>query len=309
MKGMILLISVYVCSVMVFAQQYVQLSPARKALLVQVMIQEGYSEDIGLGNTTNPIDDIDLSQILQNVAKFFIHPTRGLGIDLYWKYTPFTMPIVSHTYTNDNEYVPNLYKHTGTIEYLGAPAFVNSVNPAVTNGSMWIYRDNKLRAYDQDYHDSLFPVTAPNKGIKVGIASNLIKHGRDDAIHKDFVKLILPSRIGIRTRGGRYVMPPLTHAETHFDATPAIYQGAHVDIINIAEENYLKTGVHYSSEVFAQVLEYAFAHELFHLIGGRHTNNDLPGHLLGPFCPLDQITAQAHEIKQVNLPARSSILR
>jgi hypothetical protein len=68
-------------------------------------------------------------------------------------------------------------------------------------------------------------------------------------------------------------MNPDGHAQTHFNSDyPIAFQGAHVDVMNIAEENYVQVGAHYLPSGFMDVIRYSIGHELFHVIGGRHQN-------------------------------------
>ena len=106
-------------------------------------------------------------------------------------------------------------------------------------------------------------------------------------------------------------MNPDGHAQTHFNSDyPIAFQGAHVDVMNIAEENYVQVGAHYLPSGFMDVIRYSIGHELFHVIGGRHQNPDPPGtgSLIQPFLPLDQITVSPSELLQINLKERISVL-
>ena len=100
------------------------------------------------------------------------------------------------------------------------------------------------------------------------------------------------------------------HAQALFNASPIIFQGAHVDVMNISEEGYVNTGGHYLPSGFMDVIRYSIGHELFHVIGGRHQNPDPPGtgSLIQPFLPLDQITVSPSELLQINLKERISVL-
>jgi len=127
--------------------------------------------------------------------------------------------------------------------------------------------------------------------------------------------MILPSRTGIRLRntatGNSYCRMEATgHAQALFNASPIIFQGAHVDVMNISEENYVQVGAHYSPVTFTNVVNYSIGHEFFHVIGGRHQDSDLPGpgSLIQPFLPLDQITVSPSELLQINLKERISVL-
>lgn len=279
---------------------HVALSPVDKDLLVQVMVQDDYLADLGTGAAVNAaaVQALDLSSVMHEVAKFYSHPTRGLGINLYWVFTPFTMPVTPHTYSNDNEFVSNLYRYTGDIHYTGQ---------TITNGSLWIREDRKLLVDDPIRHREVF-ANGDDETAIVKQTSKFIQHNRNDTELKDFVKLVLPSRVGIRRADGRYVMTSQMHAEAHYDASPTVFQGAHVDILNISEDNFFNGGTHYSVGTFADLIAYCIAHELFHLIGDRHAGGGT-NPLSGPFRPLSQIEASVQELLQVDLPNRASVLK
>jgi len=85
-----------------------------------------------------------------------------------------------------------------------------------------------------------------------------------------------------------------------------------VNVVSISEENFIENGVHYSPGTFVDVLEYSIAHEVFHLIGGRHglvsiTPPNQPGPLMGSFRPLSLITVSPEELLQIDLPNRASV--
>jgi hypothetical protein len=105
-------------------------------------------------------------------------------------------------------------------------------------------------------------------------------------------------------------MNPDGHAQALFNASPIIFQGAHVDVMNISEEGYVNTGGHYLPSGFMDVIRYSIGHEFFHVIGGRHQDSDLPGpgSLIQPFLPLDQITVSPSELLQINLKERISVI-
>jgi len=274
------------------------LSPYRKSLLVQVMAEDDYSAGIGTGAAVNPNVNwgaFNVNAIMQDVAKFYSNPTNGLGIDLYWTVTKFTMPTESHTYTN-GEFVVSLYKHTGT-NYL---YYNMSGGQAITNGTAWIYRDDRLKREDRLKHNEVFGEVYVDWGL-------FVQHNRNDTELKDFVKLILPSRVGMREEDGTYTMEPETHALNKCTGPILESRGARVDIVNISEEQYLKTQTHISATNFVDLIKYCIGHELFHLIGGTDRKNN-PGYISGPPSPFGGLKAYQEELLEVNLPARFSIL-
>ena len=293
--------------------RHIRLSPALKELLVQVAEQDSYTSDIGTGDVINPsaVQTYNLAVLMQSVAQFYSHSTRGAGIDLYWVRTSFSMPTMPYDY-NDGEHVDNLYHHVGTIEYV--PTSIFPSNLTVSGGSVWIWRDLKLLREDDRINREYFSL-GDNTNAFPKATSILIKHNRNDEELKDFVKVILPSRTGMRLRdsatGNSYCrMESGGHAQALFNASPTIFQGAHVDVVNIAEENYVQLGVHYSTDTFINVVKYSVAHEGFHVIGGRHQNPEPPGtgSLIQPFLPLDDITISSSELQEINLKERISVI-
>ena len=226
--------------------------------------------------------------------------------------TSLTMPVTPHTYSNiDNESVPCLYRHTGLIHYVSR-AFPDGL--VITNGFMWVWRDLKLLRDDEEKHREVFGVK-DNPNAKIGKASKLLQYNRNNTDLKDHIKVIFPSRIGMRMRNGQYRMDTSGNAEAHFDpATPVALQGAHIDIVAISEENYVDEGVHDTAETVQKKIEYAIAHEIFHLIGGRHGSTPPPNpdgtpSLSQSFHPLNQIKVSEDELLQIDLPNRASVIK
>jgi len=282
--------------------QHVRLSPARKALLVQVMAEDDYLAGIGTGAAVNlpAVQAFDVNAVMQEVAKFYNHPTRGLGIDLYWFVTPFTMPAESHTYTN-GEFVANLYKHTGTNYYTASDGFADG-EQAVMNSTIWVWWDARLRRENRDKFNAVFGV------INVG-AGLFVQKNRNDTELRDFIKIALPSRVGIRERDApyRYVMDSRSNAANNRTSSILEARGAYVNVVNVSEELYMKTTNAIPANAFLDLMKFCITHELFHLIGGSDRNNN-PGYVSGPPSPFGAIKAYQEELLEVNLPERFSIL-
>jgi len=289
--------------------QHVHLSPVRKELLVQVIVEDDYLAGLGTGSAVNlsAMQALNLPSVMQKVAKFYSDLARGLGIDLYWVFTPFTMPVTPFTYESNNVSIPDLYKHTGTIEYQGIHS------STITGGSTWITHDHRLYADNDEEHARYFP----EKRTSVFIATN-----RNDTVLKDFIKVALPMRTGERLRNGQVRMTTSHHAEAHFDASSAFFQGAHVDVVNIAEENFVDKGTHYPPDVFLNRLAWAIAHEIGHLIIRGQTsgnwaayhhhltpsNNALMSADFPPPKGLSDAVGDPREIEKIDLPNRASVL-
>jgi hypothetical protein len=265
---------------------------------MQVMAQDDYMADLGWGAAVNgaAVAAFNLNDVMQEVVDFYAHPERGLGIDLEYAITTFTMPS-----TNINGVVTNFYRYTGEIEYLGVLP-----KQTIVNGSLWIYRDRKLLNYDRELHNNIFG-ESPSPFI-------FIEKNRNDELFGEYVKLALPSRIGVRRGDGTYVIHQGVHAEFN-DGADVLRRGARIEVVAVSEEQYVDptapTQAHYSANEFVQRMEYCVGHELFHLIGGRHgtgiellPNPDGTGMLLNPFRPLEMITTTLAEILQIDLPNR-----
>ncbi|MCL1922237.1 MAG: hypothetical protein FWG50_14390, partial [Kiritimatiellaeota bacterium] len=279
------------------------LSPLRKSLLVQVMAEDDYTLGLGTGAAVNApaVQAFNVNAVMQDVAQFYSDPTRGLGIDLYWTVTPFTMPSIEHTYTN-GEFVLSLYKHTGTNYYTASDAFPNG--QMIADSTAWIYRDDRLRREDRDTFRQTFGDVYVGPGL-------FIQKNRNDVEHRDFIKIALPSRIGTRERDGqcRYMMDTRSNAANNRTSQVLEARGAYVNAVNVSEEMFLKTGTHISSNDFIDLIKFCIAHELFHLIGGSDRPN-ATGFISGPppYAPFTNLQTSSDEIQEINLPARFSIL-
>jgi len=281
--------------------QHVALSPFRKELLVQVAAEDDYLSGLGTGDATNSdaVQAFNVNAVMQDVAKFYGDMSNGMGIDLYWVRTPFTMPTESHTYAN-GEVVANLYKHTGTNYYTASDAFADG-EQAVINSTIWVYRDDRLKKENPEKFRNVFGAVNVGAGL-------FIQKNRNDTELREFVKIVLPSRVGTRERDApyRYVMDPRSHAENNITSSILEARGAYVDVVNVSEEKYLETITHIPASDFVDLIKYCIAHELYHLIGGTHLY--VIGFISGGFYPLDNMMVDSSELLLINLPARFSIL-
>jgi hypothetical protein len=169
-----------------------------------------------------------------------------------------------------------------------------------------------LLAENEDLHDAVF-AHGINKPVVMGSMSKYIQLNRNDTNLYEYVKIILPSRIGTRFPDGRYVMESgIGNAQSYVPprlASPAIFGGAHVSIVNIAEENFVTQNAHYSEADFIEVIKFCIAHELFHLIWGTDRLTKV-GWISGPpSIPFSEVKADDEERSEINLPQRWSINR
>ncbi|MCL1921761.1 MAG: hypothetical protein FWG50_11945, partial [Kiritimatiellaeota bacterium] len=257
-------------------------------LKVQVMAEDDYMAGLGTGTAVNggAVAMFNVNNVMNTVAAFYAHPDRGCGIDVEFVVTPFDMPVT----ILDDGTTTNFYKYKGEIEYPPTEQHPNGLT--IENGSMWIHYDYKLQLDNLQMCEQTF-----SGEYKAG---RFIATNRNDTQYGDYVKLALPSRTGIRLANGKYRIDTGGHAEEYF-GTNTMFRGAHVSVVNIAEETYLKTGAHSPATNFIDVIEFCVAHEDFHLIGGtdRPTKK---GWLSGPPSPLGGITIQPEELWEINLP-------
>ena len=281
--------------------RHLRLSLADKELLVQVMAQDDYLSGVGTGDATNPdaVQAFSLDDEMNAVAAFYRDETRGLGIEMFWVRTPFTMPLTYFAFGIWTNY----YHYTGEIEC--AETENGPTTSVITNGTMWIYRDNKL-AVDSPQR---FKATYGHANMGIFIAKN-----RDDTLYGDFVKVAFPSRTGIRQEDGSYQTTSHNHAEAYFTGADVMIQGAHIDVVSISEERFIDGKINYTVQTFVDVLEYCVGHEICHLIGGRHglvpiTPPSQPGAIMDSFRPLNLITGSQGELLQIDLPNRASVVK
>ncbi|MCL2104423.1 MAG: hypothetical protein FWH21_05120 [Kiritimatiellaeota bacterium] len=282
----------------------------REELQIQLMAEniQAYIDSVGTGlavNTDVNWSQLNFGNIMQHVAVLYSNDTRGAGIEMTWAITPLDKPDPQpYMYLSDNTVVEDIYRYTGTIEYTNYLA--NGINPVITGGKMWINADYKMIRDGREIHSSYFERAQ-------GKIPKLIEGNRDDDDYKEYIKVALPSRVGYRDRDGRYVINASGHAGARCEGD-RVFQGAHIEVVSIAEELYLKTGEHYDHETFIHVLEYCIAHEIFHLIGGTHGEEpaidpDVEAPIMKSFRPLDKIRISEEELLQIDLPNRASILR
>ena len=281
--------------------RHARLSPADKELLVQVAAQDDYLSGIGTGDATNPaaVQQFNLDEGMQAVADFYRDETRGLGIEMFWVRTPFTMP----AYYIGWGIWTNYYHYSGEIEC--AETENGPTTSVITNGTMWIYRDNQLVSENLQKFKELY-----------GFAdmSTFIAKNRNDTLYGDFVKVAFPSRTGIRMDDGSYRTTSRNHAEAYFTGTDVMIQGAHIDVVSISEEEFIEGRANYTEQTFVDVLEYCGGHEIFHLIGGRHSDVPIippnqPGAIMDSFRPLNLVTVSPDELLQIDLPNKASVVK
>ena len=247
----------------------------------------------------------DKALIMQKVAQFYCDYDRGAGIDLYWVNRPFKtlttqQPIMGR---------PNGYRYTGDMLYF--PKQGATVTGDL-NGSTWISSDAEYRATVPlvDYR-KIFPSSR-------GIYHQMLEENRYSEL-SGFVLLLLLSRdaaIIQMNNGTVEVRPQGPNAFTMLEDNNVPYdehqEGSVVNISAIAEERPFDVDIagvdHYTNTEFLDVLGYAIAHELFHLLcGPNHTAN--PGTVFGTGPKLSTLTTPSSELLMVNLKGRRGVTR
>ncbi|MCL2103908.1 MAG: hypothetical protein FWH21_02455, partial [Kiritimatiellaeota bacterium] len=290
-----------------------RLCPFRKELLVQVAVQD-IAADVGDGGAVNPnFSSIWYRQIpqlvIQDAATFYLHPTHGLGIDIYWVFTPFSN-ITTQASVMGRE---NGYRYTGDMFYRKYPYPPVEVG---LNGSAWIsadrsYLDSGLVTTNE--YLSVFP--QPN-----GMFSRMMETNREGEL-PGFVPLLLTSRYAHVSRVNNTLpytyktRPELSNAFAVLDdgtpTTPTqLQRGAVVNLVGTAEERpYMndKGLSHYNATEFRNVAGYSVSHEILHLIGGNHTDNQntIMG-VNGNMLPGLNVTP-ADELLQINLKTKQGV--
>jgi len=282
--------------------RHVRFSPARKELFVQVSVPELASllAETGTGPAANTgaLSAFDVDEIMQSVAQLYAHSTKGAGIDLYWVKRPF-VPLQGPAVMNR----PNAYRYTGDMEY--RPEQQPSVFPTSLNGSAWISADWEYRKLvGRTAHNVVFPTHN-------GMFELMMEENRDMVLSR-FVMLLMPSRhahvmgtgIPVPDNPPYTTIPQLANAfcitDIHTPNFPLRW-GAVVNLVGLAEEApFAYSEPHYNDNNFKQILAWAIAHEIAHLLGCSD-NPVGSGILMGPRCFISACTVSSFEISQINL--------
>jgi len=281
---------------------HLRLSAARKELLVQVN-EMGNIDDPKRNRANAAAEKYTRTKTMSGIAEFFSHPERGAEIDLYWCYLPAELgPAVIYADGTSRE---RAYYYEGpmTRRVLDGP------NEQLAGGA-FIESDSKLRSKDEQEANRLF-------------GNYACLRAQRDADMEEFVKLLLVSRWGSMAHDGTVQVPAEGPAITRMHpGHPVLTQGSIVGVNGVSEEGPHKAvvGRHYTEPEFQNVLQWAVAHELGHLIirveagegwvGGGHVAG--VGFLMGPFPGVQGINAVqvgAVEMSGIGLPNRASVRR
>ncbi|MCL1921787.1 MAG: hypothetical protein FWG50_12080, partial [Kiritimatiellaeota bacterium] len=288
---------------------HIRLSPVDKELLVQVNELPGMASQPSF-NPNNALASYNFDDVMFDVEYFFSHPTRGLGIELLWvrkdftafgpPYTPELLPPVTHQ-----------ERFTGDVRQM-----YNDQNLTVTNilnnGQSHIRYDNRLikPPFDTLGNSNLF------NQLRTRTESAFIKESRDPLLYQ-FVKLVLFDRwsnLEPSPTAGTVADIQDYNARVHINRNDPTLEGTHICVASISDEGVTLANVnrHYTPEEFINVLIWAIAHELCHLIGpDTATHYFVQGALMSDFPPgtagITAITATSAEIADINLKTRHSI--
>jgi len=288
--------------------RHVRLSPALKELLVQVNELPGMAQQPSFNPAA--LSAYGFNAVMQQVAQFYCHPTRGLGIDLYWVRKDFTA--FGYSYTPQNLPAVALSdRFTGELHQI----FVDSSFTEVTNtlyiGNSQVIRDVRLITppFDSSYNRSIY------NQLRNRPDGHFIKESRDTVLGS-FVKLILLDRrsnLSVSTNANSCVaIVQPDNALTYFHETDPTLEGCHVCVVAMAEEGITLPGIDrfYSGLEFNDMLVWSVAHELCHLLlGPQHfplTTALMTDRSPAPF-GISMISAENAEISSINLKTRRSI--
>ncbi len=296
--------------------RHVRLSPALKELLVQVNELPGMASQ----NSFNPaaLSAYSFNSVMQQVAQFYRHPTRGLGIDLYWVRKDFMFDGPSITSIDGTLTSSTAYRYNGTLtreEHSGAMSTITS--DGLMHSDWRFYGKIPNSVFGQLFISE--PATFARLKLFPSVHSDL---------DHDFCKLVLidrwcaiPSNLADEDPAIGVVNIGQNAFSQFADAVPVSQSGAIIAVAAIAEEGpteYTSPYLHeYSASVFLERLTFSITHELAHLlvrqqfgtgwIDGSHRNSStaVMGRVLPPE-GLPSVTADQEEISKVNLRTRAS---
>ncbi len=270
--------------------------------------KKGRTDDIG-----NPaaLSAYSFNAVMQQVAQFYCHPTRGLGIDLYWvrkdftafgpPYTPEFLPPVEH-----------LERFSGETWQIFLDTSLSYVTNTLSVGQSQIRYDNRLLTppFDTPENLDLFRELAKRP------ESAFLQESRDPLL-KQFVKLVLVDRrsdLELSSASGPVSAAKLRqdNAKAYIFSTDHSMEGAYVCVVSVSDEGVALPNInrHYTANEFINELVWAVAHELCHLlVGTQHYPSSTA--LMTDTSPaphgIQLITAESAEIHDVNLKNRHSV--
>ena len=206
------------------------------------------------------------------------------------------------------------HNQVATTRYSGDMVYTPKLGTTVLgdlNGSTWISSDTE---YKTTVPLANYYVVFPPAN---GSFRFMMEQNRDSHL-SGFVLLLLTSRnadISRRDNNAPYeTYPQQPNAFTILkDNAPNAphEQGSVVNVASVSEEcpfDPSKNGVeHYTASEFGDVVKYAIAHELFHILCGPNHNLNSPGTIFGSGPYLSTLTTPENEMSQINLKTRCGV--
>ena len=270
-------------------------------------------------NPNNALASYNFDDVMFDVEHFFSHPTRGLGIDLYWVRKDFTA--LGEEFIPDSNLPPmspNRYRFNDNLSF---DHDLDDLTPELilSSGGTLVLQDNRLitPAYASPFNLEQYRAYARRD------KSTFLQESRDPS-HDRFVKLLLMDRAGeVRFTGqGSSVITEAQiqtlspYALSFTQSKPLEQQGAFICVASMAEEGFQLIDRNYTGEEFLNQLIWAIAHELGHLLTVDRINLPrhhfpTPGTLMTDVNPvplgITAITASAEEIATIDLKTRYSV--
>jgi hypothetical protein len=248
---------------------------------------------------------------MRQVAQFYCHPTRGLGIDLYWARKDFT--VLGTSFQPELlPFVPHAYRHIGDIPH---DDLLNQADLA--DGKLQVLHDLRLKTpsvfatpANQAFYQAFYHQRKPEE---------FIAESRDPVLAQ-FVKVVLWDRLGdlyaaSSNQTSATVLLNTDNAVTMtFSPRQPEKEGTRIHVVAMSEEGYstaTNQKGHYTPDQFIDRLVYSIAHEIAHLlIGGWHNLNSsttLMTNTDNKPAGISAITTEAQDISLINLRNRYSV--
>jgi hypothetical protein len=250
-----------------------RLSVARRELPVMTAEMPGIRQSNAAGQNPNIGDGEYYENMRQVVTDFYRDDVKGAGIDLYWVNVPMDMggPIYvnkldaqgNEMFDENNNPVPyegnrpHAYHWTGNVS-------VGGTNTAA--GGAYVSNDLSLRHHAPEFYRDFYEPFHPEPHNHDETLANIM-HG--DPWLEKFVKVALLSRWGSIQKPSPVFRVPVHTSRNAIEIIQKSHherEGAYIAVTGIAEEGGTQPAGHFTAEEFANILHYAVAHEIGHLI-------------------------------------------
>jgi hypothetical protein len=249
-----------------------RLSIARRELLIMTAEMPDIPLSISVGSNTNNLDATNYyAELRESVTAFYRDPQKGAGIDLYWVNVPMDMggEIIVNKRNSNGEVTNEAYEgNRPSAYYWDWTEKVTLTGPADEfHGGSYIYDDKALKYHDGVLHTEYFSMEVLDPDQRICNKMWSLGHPKFDK----FVKLALINRWGyfveqnnphgffcrlVQNRNAIEVIKKSSYKQ----------EGAYIAVAVIAEEGGIPGFPHYTLSQFTNLLNYATAHELGHLI-------------------------------------------